>query len=166
LKSARKAACAIIRERMQKTPDLGNENESRLRKLLGEEPVTISPPDTQRLKQLLTELEDLNAAAGVIDAAILTETRIASNLLLAAVKPEVLRLGSNFGNAFLTLRSKHHEYNKLVDDIEEAGGNVSALRIRPNGLSDPLDLSGNYPHGLREFADAGYISKSQAPKAI
>jgi hypothetical protein len=152
---------------MQKNnPHPGNDNEVRVRKLLGEEPVATTLPDQERLWQLLTELEDLGGATGVIDSAIVTETRIASNLLLEAVKPELLRFGGKFANAFLTLRAEHLEYNKLVDAIEDAGGNISTLRVRPNGLSDPLDLSGNYPHGLREFADAGYISRSQAPKAI
>src|SRR6202023_241893 len=104
------------------------------RRLFGEEPVTVTLPDEERLWQLLTELEDLGGATGVIDSAILTETRIASNLLLDALKPEVLRLGSKFANAFLTLRAEHLEYNKLVDAIEDAGGNASTLRIRPNGL--------------------------------
>jgi hypothetical protein len=165
--SKRKAACAIIRERMQKQiPHPGNDNEVRVRKILGETPVAATLPDQEQLWQLLTELEDLGGAAGVVDSAIVTETRIASNLLLAAVKPEVLQLGNKFAKAFLTLRAEHLEYNKFVDAIEDAGGNISTLRIRPNGLSDPSDLSGNYPHGLRDFADAGYISRSLAPEAI
>jgi hypothetical protein len=163
----KKAECAIIRARMQKTPDPGNENESRLRKILGEEPVTVRLPDADRLRELLTELDVLNAAIGTIDTAIQNETRLASNKLLEAVKPELLRRGSAFAKAFLALRFEHLEYIKFVDEIEDAGGNVSALRLTPNGLSDPRDSSGsNYRFGLREFAEAGFLPESAAPKAI
>jgi hypothetical protein len=162
----RKAECAIIRARMQKTPDPGNEHESRLRKILGEEPVTVRLPDADRLKELLTELDALNAAMGTIDAAILNETRLASNKLLEAVKPELVRLGNKFAQAFLALRSDHLGYNQFVDLVEDAGGNISTLRLTPNGLSDPRDASGNYAYGLREFVQAGYISKSVVPEYI
>jgi hypothetical protein len=164
----KKADCAVIRARMQKTPDPGNEHESRLRKILGEEPVTVRLPDADRLKELLTELDALNAAMGTIDAAILNETSIANNLLLAdpAVKQELLRRGSAFAKAFLALRDEHLAFNDLIDTLEDQGVSVSAIRLKPNGLDDPKDRSGSCPHGLRTFVEHGFISKSVAPEYI
>jgi hypothetical protein len=161
-----KSQCAVIRARMQDSPSPGNEHERRLSEILGEKPVVASLPDPEQLRTLQKELEVLNAAVSTIDAAILAETRTASNLLLDAVKPEVIRLGNNFAKAFLALRAEHLKYVELVDLIDDAGGNVSALRITPAGLSDPRDRSGNYSYGLREFAEANFISKSVAPKVI
>jgi hypothetical protein len=162
----RKASCAVIRARMQEAPNPGNEHEVRLRKLLGEEPVAVTLPDAQQLKELLAELEILNAALGTINAEIQKETRLASNKLLEAVRPEVMGLGGKFADAFLALRSAHLEYIEFIDSVEATGANIETLRVRPHGLSDPRDLSGNYPYGLRDFADAGFMSKSLAPKAI
>jgi hypothetical protein len=45
----RKAECAVVRARMQKTPDPGNEHEVRLREILGEAPVNVRLPDANRL---------------------------------------------------------------------------------------------------------------------
>jgi hypothetical protein len=151
---------------MQDAPNPGNEHENRLREILGEKPVVASLPDPEELRALQRELEVLNAAVSTIDAAILTETRFSSNRMLEAVKPEITRLGNQFAKAFLALRSEHLEYVELVDKIDDAGGNVSALRITPAGLSDPRDGCGNYSYGLREFAEAGFISHSVVPKAI
>jgi hypothetical protein len=161
-----KAQCSVIRARMQDSPSPGTESENRLRQILGEKPVVVSLPDPEQLRTLQKELEVLNAAVSIIDTAILAETRTASNLLLEAVRPEINRLGSKFAKAFLALRSEHLEYVELVDKIDDAGGNISALRITPVGLSDPRDRSGNYSYAMREFAEAGFISKSLAPKAI
>jgi hypothetical protein len=124
------------------------------------------PADMERLTNLLRELEDLNIAKSIVEGAIQNEMRAASNKLLEAVKPELMRLGKKFAQAFLALRSEHLEYNQFVDSIEDAGGNISTLRLTPNGLSDPRDASGNYAYGLREFVDAGYISKSVVPEYI
>jgi hypothetical protein len=164
----KRTECAVIRARMQKTPDPGNEHEVRLRKILGEEPVNVRLPDADRLKQLLTELDALNAAMGTVDAAILNETRIANSLLLAdpAVKQELLRRGSAFAKAFLTLRDEHLAFNDLIDALEDQGVSVGDIRLKPNGLSDPRDRSSSYQFGLRSFAEAGYISKSMVPEYI
>jgi hypothetical protein len=164
--SSLKSQCAVIRDRMQDSPSPGNESENRLREILGETPVVVSLPDPAQLRALQKELEILNAAVSTIDAAILAETRTASNLLLEAARSEVNRLGSKFAKAFLALRSEHLEYLEFVDMIDEAGGNVSAIRITPNGLSDPRDRCGNYSYALREFAEAGFVSHSVVPKAI
>jgi hypothetical protein len=162
----KRTECAVIRARMQKTPDPGNEHDVRLRKILGEEPVTVRLPDADRLKELLTELDALNAAMGTVDAAILNETRIAGNKLLEAVKPEVTRLGSNFAKAFLALHEAHLQFDQYVSSLEDAGGNVSTLRIRPNGLSHPTDRSSAYFYGVREFIDAKFLSKNDMPKVL
>jgi hypothetical protein len=103
---------------------------------------------------------------GTIDAAILHETHIASNKLLEAVKPEVTRLGSNFAKAFLALHAAHLAFDQYVSSLEDAGGNVSALRIRPNGLSHPTDRSSAYFYGVREFIDANFLNKNDMPKVL
>jgi hypothetical protein len=119
--------------------------------------------DLQRLQK---EIEDRNVAINIVDAELRIETRRASNLLLEAVQAETTRLGTNFAKAFVALRQAHLDFNKHVDDLDATGANVESLRLYPNGLSDPTDLSGNYPWGLREFADHGFLPKSQAPKMI
>jgi hypothetical protein len=86
--------------------------------------------------------------------------------MLEAVKPELMKCGIRFGESLIGLRDSHLAYVKLVDAIEEAGGNVSTLRVTPAGLGDPRDRSGNYQYGLRELAEAGFISTDLAPKVI
>jgi hypothetical protein len=94
--------------------------------------------DEERLGQLLRELQDLNVAEKIIAGKIQTEERLAGNKLYEAVKPEVTRLGKRFADAFRDLHSAHLEFDQYVSQLEDAGGNVSALRIRPNGLSHPM----------------------------
>ncbi len=128
--------------------------------------MTIKLSDSEQLSMNQRKIDDRGAAMSIVGAEIQKETRTASNKMLEAVKPEVTRLGNNFAKAFLALREEHLKYIELVDLIDEAGGNVSALRITPAGLSDPRDRSANYSYGLREFAEAGFISHSVVPKAI
>jgi hypothetical protein len=164
----RKNACATIRARLQigGLPSAGNDHENRVAMLLNRSPVEVVPSDTEQLQTLLVEISALQNAGSAIDAAIQTEKRLASNKMLEAVRPEVVRLGSNFGKAFLALRAAHVEYVKFVDEVDYAGANVESLRLYPNGLSDPLDNSGNYAYATREFAERGFLPKSQAPKMI
>jgi hypothetical protein len=165
--TALKAEGAVIRARLQKGEvNPGNEAERRLSDILGETPVVASLPDPEQLLTIQKELEVLNAANAAIDAAIQAETRFASDKMLEHLKPEIIRLGNEFAKAFLALRDKHLAFIEFTDSIEDAGGSVSAIRIRPAGLSDPRDRTGNYQYGLREFAEAGYINPSLAPKVI
>jgi hypothetical protein len=128
--------------------------------------VSVTPADTERLNQLLRELEDLNIAEKFVDAAIQTETRFAGHKLLDAIKPETMRLGSAFAKAFIALRLANTGYDAFIEEVDATVASVESLRLHINGLSDPRDTSGNYPWGLRAFADAGFIPKSQAPQAI
>ena len=75
-------------------------------------------------------------------------------------------IGKRFADAFLALRTAHLEFDSFVNELEDAGGNVSTLRIRPNGLSHPRDSSGNYFYGLRDFVDAGFFSESHMAKVF
>ena len=118
--------------------------------------------DTERLTQLLRELEDLNIAEKIVEGKLQIETRLAGNRLYEAVKPEVDRFGKLFAKAFLDLHEAHSAYSKYVDEIEDAGGNVSTLRVRPNFLNHPTDS--NYYYGLQTFIDAGFASKSDISK--
>jgi hypothetical protein len=164
--SGLKSQCAIIRARLQDSPNPGNEVDRRLSAILGEIPAVVSLPDHKQLGVFQKELEILNAAVSAIDSEIQKESRYASSRMLEDVKPEIVRRGSEFAKAFLALRDKHLAFNEFTDLIEETGCSVSAIRIRPAGLSDPKDQCGSYPYGLREFAEAGYISHSVAPKVI
>jgi hypothetical protein len=107
----------------------------------------VVDPDEATLRALFVELTDLQAACAAVDAAIQTETHIASNKILEAVKPDAMRLGGVFAKAFVALRSAHTEYNSFVDAVVSTGANVESLRLHINGLRDPADSSGNYPIG-------------------
>jgi hypothetical protein len=120
--------------------------------------------DIERIGALITELEDLDVASKVVDGQFQIETRIAGNKLYEAVKPEVDSLGKLFAQAFLNLHKAHFAYSNFVDEIEDAGGNVSTLRVRPNFLNHPTDS--NYFYGLESFIDAGFFKKSDMPKAL
>jgi hypothetical protein len=128
--------------------------------------MSVIPADTERLAQLLRELEDLNIASEIVESKLQTETRLAGNRLYEAVKPEVTRLGKKFAEAFRALHAAHLDFDQYASKLEVAGGNVSMLRIRPNGLSHPMDPSSNYSFGLREFIDAGFFSTNDMPKAF
>jgi hypothetical protein len=165
--SKRKLECAPIRARMQNAvPDPGNDRINRVNAILGRTTAPLMAPDDVRLQTLLLEIQDLQNAVCVIDGQIQIEIRLASNRLLEAVKPEAVRLGNNFAKAFLALRDAHSAYSRFVDQVEDTGCNVETLRLYPTGLGDPSDRSGNYPYALREFANAGYLSKSEVPEYI
>jgi hypothetical protein len=165
-KTRKTAECAVLVARMQDAPDPGNAHARRVAEILDEKPVAVELPATDQLRAKRQEIEAINAAISTLDAEIQKETRVANNTLLKSVAPEITRLGTEFAKAFLATRDKHLAFNEFCDSIEDAGGNVSAIRITPNGLSDPRDRCGNYSYALREFAEAGFVSHSVVPKAI
>jgi hypothetical protein len=165
-KNAKVAEAAIIRARIQESPSAGNAAENRVRAILGEPVSPDVPPDMLRLDALLRELNDMNKALGILDANIQKERVVASRLVLAAVKSDVATLGKAFAKAFLDLHTCHLGYNKFIDSLEDVGVSVSALRVCPNGLGFPTDLSGTYMYGVCEFIEAGYLEKSQMPKVL
>lgn len=126
--------------------------------------MTTTLHDAERLNLLLHELEDLDVATKVIEGQIQIESRAAGHTLYESVKPNVDRLGKLFAKAFLDLHTAHSAYSKYVDEIEDAGGNVSTLRVQPNFLNHPTDS--NYYYGLQTFTDAGFASKSDLPKVL
>jgi hypothetical protein len=161
-----KAEGAAIREQLNKgTLDHGNDHQVRARKLLGED-VSVVPASIERLSQVQRELTIRGTARNINTGKIQNEERIAGNKQYEAVKPEVDRLGRKFAEAFRDLHKAHLEFDEYVSRLEDAGGNVSALRIRPNGLSAPSDRSSSYYYGLIEFIDAGFVSKGDMPKAF
>jgi chromosome segregation ATPase len=161
-----KSQCAIIRARMQKSPNPGNEHEIRLRELLGETPVAVSLADPEQLRALQKELEALTASVSILDREILAETSYANKKLIESVKSEIGRLGSAFANAFAELHARHLEYDQLIDDLEDVVASVGMFRIRPNDLSHPKDRSGAYAYGLQEFIDNKFFSVSNLPKVL
>jgi hypothetical protein len=128
--------------------------------------MNVIPTDTERLTQLLRDLEDLNIAEKILEGEIQTETRLAGHKLYEAVKPEVTLHAKKFANAFRDLHTAHLDLERFADKLEDAGAEVSALRIRPNGLSHPMDRSSSYFYGLREFIEAGFFSQSDMPKVF
>jgi hypothetical protein len=111
-------------------------------------------------------LTDLQTAIAAVDAAILTETRLASAKLLEMVKLEAIKLGSAYAKAFVALQLEKSAYDSFVDDVESVGVNVESLRIHIRGLDDCRDPTGSFAYGRREFANTGYLPKSQATEMI
>jgi hypothetical protein len=128
--------------------------------------MNVTKADEGQLSDNLRKLGDLNTALSIVSGTTQTEERIAGNKQYEAVKPEVDRLGRKFAEAFRDLHAAHLEFDEYVSRLEDAGGNVSALRIRPNGLSAPSDRSSSYYYGMVEFIDAGFFSKGDMPKAF
>jgi hypothetical protein len=128
--------------------------------------MSVIPADPERLGQLLRELEDSNLAENIINGKIQTEERIAGNKLYESVKPEVTRLGKRFAEAFLATRDTHLEYETFVNRLEDAGGNVSALRISPAGLVNPSERNSIYAYGARELSEAGFLPNSDVQKVL
>jgi hypothetical protein len=128
--------------------------------------MNVVPADVERLTQLLGELEDLNIAANIVEGKLQTETRLAGNKFVESIRHEIDRLGNNWANAFVGTHAAHLEYDEFIDVLEDAGASVGQFRIRPNGLSHPKDLSGNYAYAIKEFIDSGYMTQSNMPKAL
>jgi hypothetical protein len=165
--TAKRAEAAIIRARIQNAPSNGNAAENRVRAILGEAPIPDSAPDMPRLQTLLLELQDMNSAIGILDGAIQEEKRNASRLVCDSVKPEVDRLGKKFATAYLDLYNANCEYSNFLDQVENTGASISSLgRVWPASLGSCRDRSGPFHYTMREFVDAGYLSKSEVPEAV
>jgi hypothetical protein len=159
--------CAIIRKRLQASPsNASNEQENKVRQLLGKPPLAETLSDLDQLKANQNELEIIGDAISTLDAEILKRSRGASNKMIEFATPELNRRGSAFANAFDTLRAKHLEYDDFLDSLENAGASIGQFRLKPNGLDHPKQLSGNYFYGLEEFAHHGFFSKSTLQKVF
>jgi hypothetical protein len=162
----RKAECSVIREQLNKGAlDPGNDRQVRARRLLAED-VSDIPASTERLSQVQRELADYGTALSIIDGKIQTEEQIAGNKQYEAVKPEVDRLGKRCADAFLATRDAHVEYETIVNQLEDAHGNVSVLRISPAGLVNPSERNSPYAYGLRELSEAGFLPKTDVSKVL
>jgi hypothetical protein len=165
--SALKTDCAVIRSRLQAaTPNIGNQHENSVRKLLGKPVLSEALSDHDQLRANQKEIEVLSAAVSVLDKEILKQTREASDKLIESVKSEIVRLGSAFANAFADLREKHLEYDDFLDSLENVGASVGQFRLKPNGLDHPKQPSGNYYYGLDEFVRCGFFSQSTLQKVF
>jgi len=128
--------------------------------------MSVIQPDPERLSQVQNEIQDFGAALGIVDGAIQTEERIAGNKQYEAVKTEVDRLGNKLANALLATHAAHIEYENFVNQLEDAGGNVSTLRVSPAGLVNPSDRNSLYFYGLRELSEAGFLSKGEMQRVF
>jgi hypothetical protein len=128
--------------------------------------MNVIPPDEDFLTQTLRKLGDVIVASEIVGSTIQTEERIAGNKQREAVQPEIDRLGNIFGKAFLATRDAHIEYETFVNQLEDAGGNVSVLRISPAGLVNPSERNSPYAYGLRELSEAGFLPKTDVPKVL
>jgi hypothetical protein len=166
-KTAKVAEAATVRARIQESPSTGNGAENRVRAILGESPLPDSAPDMPRLEQLLTELNDLNRAIGILDNEIRNQRDIGSRMVCEAVKPDVTKRAQAFANAFLDLYAAHQEYDRYLDEVENTGTNISSLnRVFPNYLGSSRDPCGGYHYSLRDFVDGGIIARSDIPQVI
>jgi hypothetical protein len=128
--------------------------------------MSVIQPDPERLSQVQNEIQDFGAALGIIEGKIQIEERLAGNKQYEAVKPEVDRLGKRFADAFLATRDAHLEYETFVNQLEDAGGNVSVLRISPAGLVNPSERNSPYAYGLRELSETGFLPKTDVSKVL
>jgi hypothetical protein len=160
--------CEEIRARLRSggLPDPGTEKENRVRAILGEELLPAKPSDDEGLRQTQAEIEIIKSVVSVLDAEIVREEQAASNKVTEAVKPEIVRRGQKFAKAFLDLHQAHVDFESYVSEAEDAGGNISALRLTPAGLNTPRDPNSPYAYGFRELIDAGFAKKSDLPKEL
>jgi hypothetical protein len=166
-KTAKIAEAAIIRARIQESPNNGNAAQNRVREILGEVPLPETAPDMARLEQLLRELQDINTALAILDGAIQKEKAIASRLVCDAMKPEVTKRAKAFAKALIDLHAANSEYDLILDEIENTGTSIGSLgRVWINGLGSVKDPCGGFHYGMREFVDAGFLDRSQIPQAI
>jgi hypothetical protein len=166
-KTGKVAEAAIIRARIQESPSNGNAADNRVRAILGEAPLPESAPDMPRLEQLLTELNDLNRAIGILDHEIQSQRNIGSRLVCEAVKPDVTKRAQTFAKALIDLHAAHIEYDRYLDEVENTGTNISSLnRVFLNYLGSSRDPCGGYHYSMREFVDAGIIARSDMPQAV
>ena len=122
--------------------------------------------DQELITHKIRKLEDLNIATRMNDGRIQTEERIAGNKQREAVQPEIDRLGNIFGKAFLATRDAHLAYHTFINRLEDAGGNVSMLRISPAGLVNPSERNSPYAYGLRELSEAGFLTDIDVAKVF
>jgi hypothetical protein len=119
--------------------------------------VTESLSDRDQLQANLQRLEVINPAISTLDAEILKQSSLASAKMIESQMDEIKRLGKRFAEAFLATRDTHLEYETFVNRLEDAGGNVSALRISPAGLVNPSERNSIYAYGARELSEAGFL---------
>lgn len=166
-KAAKIAEAAIIRARIQVAPSDGNAAAQRVAAILGEAPISNSPPDLPRLEALLTELRDLNSAISILNGTIYHERNVASRKVCDVVRPESDRLGKLFARAYLALHDAHREYDEFIDSVERSGVNTSSLnRVTPHWLGASRDPCGGYHYALNELVEAGYASKTDLNVAV
>jgi hypothetical protein len=128
--------------------------------------MSVIQPDLERLSQLQCEIQDFGAALGIVEGRTQNEERIAGNKQREAVQPEIDRLGNIYANAFLATHTAALDYDSFVNRLEDAGGNISTLRLSPAGLMGPSDRNSQFAYGLKEFIDSGFFLKSNMPKVL
>jgi hypothetical protein len=166
-KAAKVSEAAIIRARIQNAPSNGNEDENRVRAILGEAPVPTTAPDMERLDELLKDIHALNSAIGILDNEIHNQRNIGSRLVCEAIQPEVTKRAKAFAKALIDLHAANIEYDSYLDEVENTGTNISSLnRIFLSYLGSARDPCGAYHYSMRDFVDAGYLERSEMPKAI
>jgi hypothetical protein len=163
-----KAECAEIRGRLRHAPLAGNDQENRIRALIGETaPQATTVSDAERLDQLLRDLTDLNAAVLIIDAQIEAETRHASVKLCEAAGSEHSALARKFATKMIELHAAEVAYVQFLDSVENTGASLTSLARMPRSfLGSALDSSGGYHHFLKECVEAGHIGRSAVPESI
>lgn len=152
-----KTAISILRSKgLNASP--GNSNDNRVREILGEKPLPNESPDSQKLGELLRELDAMNRAAEILDRRVQDQMRSASAKVCEQVAGENTRLVKKFAQAIMDLHAAHKEYALFHDAVANTGASTTALRyVCPSMLGSPFDASGSYMYGLKEFYEAGHI---------
>lgn len=124
-------------------------------------------PDSERLQDLLYELDAHNKAIDRIDSEIINEEIKASRIVCEHAAPEHSRLAKKFAAKAIELHAAHQEYLQFVYAVENTGARLSGLgRVSPYYLGSPTDSCGFYNHVLSEFVENGHIKKSDIPESV
>ncbi|MCX7308979.1 MAG: hypothetical protein NTZ72_13965 [Afipia sp.] len=164
----KKHEATIIAARIaNKKENPGNVDSNRMKRLLNQETDEDVLPDREQLNKLRQELETLDSALRAIDGSILNEKITASVLVCDNVRQEHTRLAKQFATKLLALHSAHEEYANFVEAVDDTGTRTGSLGvIHPTFLGSPRDHSGCYHFALRDFADAGHISRTDIPESV
>jgi len=125
------------------------------------------PPDSERLTDLLYELDAHNRAVESVDGEIRNEEIKASRVVCEHAAPEHSRLAKKFAAKVIELHAAHQEYLQFVYAIENTGARLTSLgRVGPNYLGSPTDPCGFYHFVLEDFVENRHIKKSDVPESV
>jgi chromosome segregation ATPase len=144
-----------------------NALQKRIKELLGEQTGTATSNNSDELGNALTELNAYDSAMDALRARLANERRALGNLISDSLRSEHSKRAKEFASAICRLHAVHLEYKRFLNEAEDAGANLTNLRIvQPTQLGSPFDRSGEYHYLLADIVDAGHITKADIPEAV